>query len=302
MYDIIIVGAGPAGLTASIYGIRAGKKILVIEAKSYGGQIVKAGKIENYPTWESISGFEFATKLYNQAINLGVQVLFEKVVNIENNDDIKKVITTNNTYETKTIILATGSENRKLGLANEKELTGKGISYCATCDGAFYKNKTVAIIGSNDNTIEDAIYLSDIAKKVYLINTKKEFKGELVDLKNLDKKDNIQIFYGTSITKINGNDYLESIDLSNNENLKIDGLFICIGRNPENENFTSLVKSNNFGYYEAKEDCNTNIKGIFAAGDARCKEVRQLTTAVSDGTIAAIEAIKYINNIEKESK
>ena len=163
MYDIIIVGAGPAGLTSAIYASRASKKVLVLEAKSYGGQIINTLDIENYPVEDHISGFDFATKLYNQVKKLGADIVFEKVIDIKNSDDIKEVITNKNTYKTKTIILATGSENRKLGLSNEDELIGKGISYCATCDGGFYKNKIVAVVGGGNTALEDALYLSDIA-------------------------------------------------------------------------------------------------------------------------------------------
>ena len=169
MYDIIIVGAGPAGLTAAIYAKRASKKVLVLEAKSYGGQIINTLDIENYPAESHISGFDFATKLYNQAKELGAEIIFEKVVGINNSSNKKEVVTTKNKYLTKSIILATGSENRKLGIKNESNLVGKGISYCATCDGAFYKNKIVAVVGGGNTALEDALYLSDIANKVYQI-------------------------------------------------------------------------------------------------------------------------------------
>ena len=209
MYDIIIVGAGPAGLTAAIYAKRASKKVLVLEARGYGGQIINTLDIENYPANEHISGFDFATNLYNQAKNLGTEIIFEKVVEINNKGTEKEVITTKNKYATKTIILATGSENRKLGLSNEDELVGKGISYCATCDGAFYKNKCVAVVGGGNTALEDALYLSDIANKVYLIHRRGEFRGEEVTVNNLKEKENIEFIYNSNITKLNANENLK---------------------------------------------------------------------------------------------
>ena len=301
MYDIIIVGAGPAGLTSAIYASRASKKILVLEAKNYGGEIINTLDIENYPVEPHISGFDFATKIYNQAKDLGAEILFEKVINIKDLGNEKEVITTKNTYHTKAIILATGSETRKLGLDNEDELVGKGISYCATCDGAFYKNKIVAVVGGGNTALEDALYLTDLASKVYLIHRRDEFRGENKTLEQLKEKKNIKFIYNSNITKLNKNDKLESIEITNNDGTKrtinIDGLFVAIGRIPENQNFSSLINLDKNGYIIAKEDCSTNTPGIFSAGDNRVKEVRQLVTATSDGAIAAISAIKYVNNL-----
>ena len=300
MYDIIIVGAGPAGLTAAIYAKRASKRVLVLEARNYGGQIINTLDIENYPANEHISGFDFATNLYNQAKNLGTEIIFEEVIQINNKENEKEVITTKNKYITKAIILATGSENRKLGLQNENELVGKGVSYCATCDGAFYKNKCVAVVGGGNTALEDALYLSDIANKVYLIHRRSEFRGEEVTVNNLKERENIEFIYNSNITKLNANEKLESIEITNSNGttrtIQIDGLFIAIGRIPENENFSKLIKLDDNGYIVASENCHTNIFGIFVAGDNRTKEVRQLVTATSDGAIAAMEAIKYINN------
>ena len=289
MYDCIIVGAGTAGLTAAIYLRRASKKVLVLEAKSYGGQIVNALKIENYPGEPNISGFEFAEKIYNQSLDLGTEILFEKVINIENNFDYKEVITSKNRYKCKAIILATGSDNRKLELENEDNLIGKGISYCATCDGNFYKDKIVAVIGGGKTAIEDALYLSDIASKVYLIHRR--------DLDKIDKE-NIETISNSNIVKIYGDNKLGSIDIKNKDgkitNIKIDGLFIAIGRIPDNQNFAKLINLDEKGYIISNEECNTNVPGIFVAGDARTKKVRQLVTAAGDGAIAATEVLKYI--------
>ena len=301
MYDIIIIGAGPAGLTAGIYACRANKKVLILEARSYGGQIIKANEIDNYPSKPHINGMQFAKDLYDQTIELGANILFEKAIDIKDSKDYKTIITNKNSYKGKTIIIATGSDNGKLGLENEKELTGRGISYCATCDGSFYRDEDVAIIGNSNNTLEDTIYLSNIANKVYLINKKDTFE----DLNGLLKElsDNVEILYNTNITKIIGDKKLEQIEVKTKDEsrlLNISGLFIDVGRVPENENFKKLIKVDKFGYIIASEDCHTNIDGIFVAGDNRTKIVRQLTTATADGTVAAIEAIKYINSMKEE--
>ena len=298
MYDIIIVGAGPAGLTAAIYARRASKKVLVLEAKTYGGQIINTLEIENYPAAPHISGFDFATKLYNQARELGTEFIFEKVVDIQGTE----VKTEKNTYQAKAIILATGSENRKLNLAKEEDFIGKGISYCATCDGAFYKQKTVAVVGGGNTALEDALYLSDIVEKVYLIHRRDTFRGDSFLLQKLQTKKNVEFIYSSTITKLNGMDHLESIEVTNQKGeqitLSVFGLFIAIGRIPENENFAKSIKVDENGYIIAGENCHTNIPFIFACGDTRTKELRQLVTATSDGAIAASEAIKYINENE----
>lgn len=301
MYDIIIVGAGPAGLTAAIYASRASKKVLVLEEKTYGGQIINTINIENYPVIPHISGFDFATKLYDQIKKLGVNVLLEKAIEIKNNNNYKEVITKNNVYKAKTIILATGTENRKLGIANEEKLIGNGISYCATCDGKFYKNKCVAVIGGGNTAIEDALYLSDIAATVYLIHRRDEFRGDELTLKNVEKKDNIKIICNSNITKINYKNKIESIEITDKNDkvgiIKVDGIFVAIGRIPQNDIFSKIINLDNNGYIIANENCHTNIDGIFVAGDNRTKSVRQLVTATSDGAIAATEAVKYINNL-----
>lgn len=304
MYDIIIIGAGPAGLTAAIYARRSAKKVLVLEAKSYGGQIINTLDIENYPTEEHISGFDFATKIYEHAKKLGAEIVFEKAISISVNGNIKEVITNNNKYTSKAIIIATGNDNRKLGLELENELIGKGISYCATCDGAFYKNKVVAVVGGGNTALEDALYLTDIASKVYLIHRREEFRGEEETLNSLKKKDNIEFIYNSNVTKLISNGKLESIEITNNNgevsNLKVEGLFIAIGRIPENENFKNIINLNAQGYIVANEDCLTNIDGIYACGDNRVKDIRQLVTATSDGAVSAMAAVKYINNLNWE--
>lgn len=300
MYDIIIIGAGPAGMTAAIYGKRASKKVLVIEAIAYGGQIINTLEIDNYPVAPHISGFDFSTKLYNQAQEMGAEFIFDKVINIKDNTSFKEVITPNNSYKAKTVIIATGAESRKLGLDNEKELIGKGVSYCATCDGNFYRGKDVAVVGGGNTAIEDALYLADLANKVYLIHRKDKLKVESIDADKLKTKENVEIIYNATVNKLIAKEKLEKIEiLINGKELKeieVAGIFIAIGRVPENENFKKLIKTDEFGYIEAGEDCHTNIPGIYAAGDNRKKELRQLVTATSDGAIAATEAIKYLNN------
>ena len=296
MYDILIIGAGPAGLTSAIYGKRALKSVLVLEALTYGGQIINTLDIENYPVEAHISGFDFATKLYNQAKDLGAEIKFEKVTEI---NDHKEVITPKNTYQAKTVIIATGADNRKLGIELENELIGKGISYCATCDGNFYKNKVCAVVGGGNTALEDALYLSNLCSKVYLIHRRDEFRGDLKEVEKLKEKDNVEFIFNSNVTKLIAEEKLTKIEITNNngsiDELDVDGLFIAIGRVPETENFKKIINIDDSGYVIAKEDCHTNVDGIFVAGDNRVKELRQLVTATSDGAIAATEAVKYLN-------
>ena len=284
MYDIIIIGAGIAGLTSAIYASRANKKVLVIEKQNYGGRIVSAPHVKNYPGFMDISGVDLATNLYNQATSLGAEIIFEDAKSIQNGIN-KKVITNKNTYECKSIIIATGLDRKNLNIPGEKELVGKGISYCASCDGNFYKDKIVAVVGGGKSAIEDALYLSNIASKVYLIARS--------DLKESINKDNIEVLINTTVDKINSSDKLDSITLSNGSTIIVDGLFISIGFESSNEEFESIIDLDDNGYIIAN-NTHTNIDGIFAAGDCIKKDLRQLVTAASDGAIAATEAIKYI--------
>lgn len=299
MYDIIIIGAGPAGLTAGIYAKQANKNVLILEKSTYGGQILNANKVKNYPGFTEISGFEFANKLYNQVCELNAEIKFEEVIKITNNDNFKEVLTTKNSYKAKAIIIATGAQNRKLNISNENKLIGKGISYCTTCDGMFFKNKEVAIIGGGNNSIDGALYLSDICKKVYLIYRQKEFKTETINLTKLKEKENIIFKLNTNIIDIIGEDKLEGIKIKENDTneeqfINIDGLFIAIGYIPVSNICKNLIETNDKGYVIANENCLTNVDGIFVAGDIRVKNIRQLTTACSDGTIAALNACKYL--------
>ncbi len=301
MYDIIIIGAGPAGLTSAIYAKRASKSVLVLEAKTYGGQIINTPDIENYPVAAHISGFEFATKVYEQAQALGAEFVFEKAVDIRDLGDIKEVVTESNVYQAKAVIIATGSENRKLGVEREDELVGRGISYCATCDGAFYRKKSVAVVGGGNTALEDALYLADIAEKVYIIHRRDEFRGEDATVKSLKERENVEFVLNSQVVKLNADKRLESIEVLNKDGstrvIEVKGLFVAVGRIPENQNFGKVVNLDQSGYILAGEDCTTNAKGIFVAGDNRVKNVRQLVTATADGAVAVSEAVKYINNL-----
>lgn len=299
MYDIVIVGAGTAGLSASIYGVRAGKTVLVLESSVYGGQIINTTEVANYPGIKNISGYEFATNLYEQALNLGAEIKMEKVIKIISEGSNKRIITDKEEYLTKTVVLATGAKNRPLGLEKEADLTGRGISYCATCDGAFYKGKEVAVNGGGNTALEDAIFLSGYCSKVYVIHRRDAFRGEEKLLHTLESKQNVEFVLNATITKLLGNDKLEGIivrnQITNQENqLNVNGLFIAIGQMPDNTKFADLVNLDQKGYIIAKEDCKTNSDGIFVAGDTRTKTVRQLTTAASDGAIAGLAACEYI--------
>ena len=299
MVDIIIIGAGAAGMTAAIYARRASKTVLVLEAMSYGGQIINTPDIENYPVAAHISGFDFATKVYEQAKALGAAFKFEKAVEIRDNGDTKTVVTAKNAYEAKAVIIATGSENRKLGVEGEDKLVGRGVSYCATCDGAFFRNKKVAVVGGGNTALEDALYLADIAETVYLIHRRDQFRGEDSTVEKLRQRDNVQFVYNSQVTRLNADKRLQSIEVTDKQGnvttLEVSGLFVAVGRIPENQNFASVVELDGAGYALAAENCRTKTPGVFVAGDNRVKEVRQLVTATADGAVAATEAIKFIN-------
>lgn len=289
MYDTIIIGGGPAGLTSAIFLRRANKKVLVLESNICGGQIVNAKDVQNYPGYSNISGSELSENMMNQALDLGTEIKYETVLKV---DEDKTVYTNDNTYKAKSIILAVGCKNRKLNIENEDKFTGKGISYCATCDGNFFKGKEVAVIGGGDTALDDILYLSDIASKVYAIVRRDTYKGELSEVSEIEKKDNVVFKYNSVVTKLNGNDSLESIIINDNEEIKVSGLFIAIGQEPNNMMFKNIVDIDENGYIITTEEVKTKNKGIYVAGDARVKLLRQLTTAVSDGSLAATYAIK----------
>ena len=299
MYDVLIIGAGPAGLTAAIYACRAEKRTLVLEAKTYGGQIINTPDIANYPVAPGISGFDFATTLYNQAKNLGAEVKFEKVTEVRDGD-VKTVVTPKNTYEAKTVIVATGAENRKLGVEGEDKLIGRGVSYCATCDGNFFRKKVVAVAGGGNTAVEDALYLADLAEKVYLIHRRDAFRADAALVSKLKERDNVELVLNANVTKLLYEQRLQGVEVTDKftgetKVLDVAGLFVAVGQVPENQNFAQLIDLDKSGYAIAGEDCLTKVPGIFVAGDNRVKDVRQLITAASDGAVAATAAIKYLN-------
>lgn len=295
MFDIIIIGAGPAGLTSALYALRAKKKILILEAKTYGGQIVNATKIENYPGIKEISGFDFADILYNQVLDLGGNFKFETVISI---DKDLNVVTNKNFYHAKAIILATGTQNRKLNISNEDKFIGRGVSYCAVCDGNFFKGKNIALVGGGNTAIEDAIYLSDIVNQIYLIHRRDSFRADMKYIEQLKNKKNIEFILDSEVKKINGNDVLDSIDIINKDgiitNKKVDGLFIAVGQEPKNQIFKNLIDIDEKGYIISDDGVHTNVAHVYVAGDAREKNLRQLTTAIGDGAMAATTAIKEL--------
>ena len=299
IYDIIIIGAGPAGLTAAIYARRASKTVLLIEAKSYGGQIINTPHIDNYPAAPHISGYDFATAIFEQASELGAEITYEKAVGIEDGP-VKKVKTENNEYGARAVIIATGSENRKLGVEGEDALTGRGISYCATCDGAFFRGKAVAVAGGGNTALEDALYMSDIAEKVYLIHRRDAFRGDEATVQLLKQRENVVFVLNSRVTKLIAEKRLKSIEVTDNAGavttLDVSGLFAAVGRIPENQSFASVIELDGAGYAVAGEDCRTKTAGIFVAGDNRTKQIRQLVTAASDGAVACSEAVKYLNS------
>ena len=300
MYDIIVVGAGPAGLTAAIYARRAAKSVLVLEAKAWGGQIINTPDIENYPVVAHISGADFANQLYEQAKALGAEVKLEKAVGLEDLGKAKLVRTTASEYEAGAVILATGSENRKLGVDREQEFIGKGVSYCATCDGNFFRRRDVAVVGGGNTALEDALYLAELANKVYLIHRRDEFRGEEATAARLREKENVTFVLNSTVTALLGDKRLNGVEVTDKfsgekRTLEVKGLFVAVGRIPENENFRALIELDKAGYAVAGEDCHTRVPGVFVAGDNRTKELRQLVTAASDGAIAATEAVKYLN-------
>ena len=302
MYDIIIVGAGPAGLSAAIYGVRAGKHVLVLEKSTYGGQIINTPEVENYPGIQKISGYEFATNLYNQAVGLGAEVVYEEVTAIEDQEELKKVVTKDHVYECHTIILATGARNRKLGLDREEELTGAGVSYCATCDGMFFRGKDVAVAGGGNTALEDALFLTNYCNTVYLIHRREEFRGEKKILDALREKENVVFVLNANVIGLNGEERLSSVTVKDKntgeeKDIPVSGIFVAIGQEPANQPFENIVKIDDHGYIISGEECGTSMEGVFTAGDCRTKTVRQLTTAASDGAVAALQACNYISGV-----
>lgn len=301
MYDIIIIGGGPAGLTAALYACRANKKTLVIEKETFGGQITFSPKVENIPGFISLTGNEFAEKLVEQVLEQGADVESCEVLEIKDGE-IKTVVTDDGEFEGKAVIIATGAKHRMLGVAGEEKYVGEGISFCAVCDGAFYKDKTVAVVGGGNSALQEAILLSDLAKKVYVVQNLNFLTGEKKLSDQLYKLGNVEVITGFTVESFLGDSELEGIVIKNSagesRKLSIDGLFIAIGLIPQNDAFKNVVELDDRGYAVIDETCESATKGIFVAGDCRAKKIRQVTTAAADGAIAALAACDYIDSLE----
>ncbi|MGN0546452.1 MAG: NAD(P)/FAD-dependent oxidoreductase [Acutalibacteraceae bacterium] len=302
MYDIIIIGAGPAGLTAALYALRADKSVLVLEKGTFGGQITFSPQIENYPGFNKMSGNEFADRLVDQVISQGAEIEMETVTAVKDNGKTKTVVTEDSEYEAKAVIIAVGVKHRQIGLPNENELVGEGVSYCAVCDGAFFKGQTVAVLGGGNSALQEAVLLSDGCKKVYVIQNLDYFTGEARLVEKLKDKDNVELITGTVISALNGEKSLKSLTLrkesdGSESELEVDGLFVAIGLIPNNEVFSEIAGLDEMGYIDSDESCLTATPGVFVAGDCRKKQIRQITTATADGSVAALAACRYIDSL-----
>lgn len=300
MYDIIIIGGGPAGLTAALYARRANKSVLVIEKGSFGGQITFSPRVENIPGFLDVTGNEFAEKLVEQVLAQGAEVECAEALSVTNGD-VKTVHTDSGDFEGRTVIIATGAKHRMLGLDRERDFVGEGISFCAVCDGAFYEGKTVAVIGGGNSALQEALLLSDLAKKVYVIQNLDYLTGESKLADQLSLKNNVEIILGTVVDRLLGDTAFEGIVVKNNNGeineIPLDGMFVAIGLIPQNEPFASVVHLNDWGYVDAGENCLTNANGFFVAGDCRSKKIRQVATAAADGAVAALAACDYVDQL-----
>ncbi|MBQ3574562.1 MAG: FAD-dependent oxidoreductase [Clostridia bacterium] len=301
MYDIMIVGGGPAGLTAAVYALRAGKTVLVIEKNGFGGQIAYSPKVENIPGTQQISGAAFAEALVEQAMNLGADVELENVVSVEKKDGVFCASTEEgNTFEAKAVILAVGVKHRMLGLEGEQELIGNGISFCAVCDGAFYTGQEVAMIGGGNSALQEALLLSEVCKKVTVVQNLADFTGEKKLAEAFMEKENTTAVFNTVVTGYESeNGQLSGLKLRNEvtgeeSRIRVDGAFLAVGLMPENDAFKSLASLNDWGYFASGEDCLTETQGVYVAGDCRSKRIRQVVTASADGAVAAMAACRYI--------
>lgn len=291
MYDLIIIGMGASGITAGIYAKRKGLNVLMLEKGSIGGVLSSISKIENYPGFDTITGVDLSMRLYNQVKSNNIPFKNEEVISLVNGDT-KKVITKNNTYECKNIIIATGRKPKYLGLDNEKDYLGRGLSTCATCDGFFYKNEDVAVVGSGNSALQESLYLSNIVNKVYLLTKSNTFKADDSLINEVNSKDNIEVLYSTKIDRINeDNNKICSITLDNSNVIPVKGVFIYVGFKPDTELVKDLNITDNEGSILTDDSCETKLKGIYAIGDCRKKDIYQLVTAASDGATA-------INNIK----
>lgn len=299
MIDIIVIGGGAAGMTAALYAKRSGKSVIIFEKESFGGQIANSPKVENFPSIKEISGLELSNNMFEQILDLGVNFECENVLKIEKKDDYFIVKTDYNTYETQAVIIATGVKHKHIGIAKEEELIGKGVSYCAVCDGAFFKDKNVAVIGDGNTALQYTLMLADICKNVNLCTLFNKYYADDTLVKRLKTKNNIIIHNEISLKEFIGKDSLTGLLFEGTFNkqekqINVDGVFIAIGQVPNNEMFTNIVDLDEAGYIKSL-DTTTKTEGIFVAGDCRTKSVRQLTTAVGDGATASMLAVNYIN-------
>ena len=304
MYDIIVIGAGPAGLTAALYALRADKSVLVIEKETFGGQITYSPRVENYPGFKVMSGNEFAEKLIDQVTEQGAEIEMDTIIGIEGEAGNFTVHGKDADYNAKAVIIAAGSKHRQLGLPKENELIGEGVSYCAVCDGAFYKGKTVAVIGGGNTALQEAIALSEGCTHVYVVQNLEFLTGEERLQRDIEQKDNITVILGRVVNELLGDKSMTGIVIadkdSNTETLDVDGIFVAIGQQPENEPFKDVLDLNEYGYIVSDEDCIPSgaTKGIFVAGDCRTKKIRQVTTATGDGAVAALAACRLIDEMK----
>ena len=298
IYDCIIIGAGPAGLTSALYLLRAGKNVLILEKSTIGGGIASTPMIENYPGCARVSGEQLADNLFAQVTDFGGNLEVWEVKKIEEDGDHYKLVTDGPDFFAKTIIIATGTTWRRLGLPNEENLIGHGISFCVTCDGAFYKDQTVAIIGGGNTAVTNALELSEICKKLIVVQNLADLTGENILNEKLKAKENVEIIYNATVKELIGEYELKWIVINTPDGEKkidVDGMFISIGLVPQTDFVKDSITLNKFNYIDAVENCNTNLKGVFVAGDVRNKAYHQITTATSDGTVAALEVQKYLD-------
>mgnify|MGYP000896845217 FL=1 len=300
MYDIIIIGGGPAGLSAAIYARRAGVSVLVLEQTMYGGQMMNTPEVENYPGVPLMGGADLAVEFYRQAADLGAEILLEGVESLDLTGEVKRVRTAGGEHEGKTVILANGAKRRKLGCPGKELFAGRGVSYCATCDGAFFKGKEVAIVGGGNTALEDALFLSNHCTAVHLIHRRDQFRGGKILADAVLARANIQVHYDAAVEEIHGSAKVEAVTLRNlktdeRTRLPVAGVFVAVGLEPENGFVAGQVDLDKAGYILAGEDCKTNLPGVYAAGDTRTKTVRQIITAAADGAVAAIEASNRVN-------
>ncbi len=307
MYDLIIVGSGPAGLSAAVYGKRAGLKLLVLEQSGMsGGQVLTTYEVDNYLGLPGINGFDMGMQFRAHADKLGTEFLEEAVVSIEDGGTVKTVVTDQNRYETKTVLLATGASHAKLQVPGEEEMAGMGVSYCATCDGAFFRNRTVAVVGGGDVAVEDAIFLARGCKKVYLVHRRGELRAANILQENVKELSNVEFVWNHVVTSIEGNGQVERMTLRSTkdgteETKEVDGVFIAVGIHPNTAFAEGLLEMDENGYVKAGEDGRTNVPGIFVAGDMRTKRLRQIITAVSDGANAVTSVQDYLLSVPVQS-